>query len=93
MSEIFLYVVPNVFLLCYKCWQFIREENTSPKCQAPSNVSICPLKSDTTTNCSQVKTQMRTTSCGIVLCDKTAHFRVSFYCGQPKAHLCNNHAV
>ncbi len=33
--------------------------------------------------------------CGIVLCDKThfAHFRVSFYCGQPKAHLCNNHAV
>ncbi len=23
--------------------------------------------------------------CGIVLCDKTAHFRVAFYCGQPKA--------
>ncbi len=31
--------------------------------------------------------------CGIVLCDKTAHFRVDFYCGQPKAHLCNNHAI
>ncbi len=31
--------------------------------------------------------------CGIVLCDKTAHFRVVFYCGQPKEHLCNNHAV
>ena len=31
--------------------------------------------------------------CGIVLCDKTEHFRVAFYCGQPKAHLCNNHAV
>ncbi len=31
--------------------------------------------------------------CCIVLCDKTAHFRVAFYCGQPKAHLCNNHAV
>ncbi len=31
--------------------------------------------------------------CGIVLCDKTAHFIVAFYCGQPKAHLCNNHAV
>ncbi len=30
--------------------------------------------------------------CGIVLCDKTP-FRVAFYCGQPKAHLCNNHAV
>ncbi len=24
---------------------------------------------------------------------KTAHFRVVFYCGQSKAHLCNNHAV
>ncbi len=31
--------------------------------------------------------------CGIVLCDKTAHFRVAFYCGQPKAHLCSNNAV
>ncbi len=31
--------------------------------------------------------------CGIVLCDKTTHFRVDFYCGQPKVHLCNNHAV
>ncbi len=31
--------------------------------------------------------------CGIVLCDKTANFRVAFYCGQTKAHLCNNHAV
>ncbi len=30
---------------------------------------------------------------GILLCDKTAHFRVAFFCGQPKAHLCNNHAV
>ncbi len=24
---------------------------------------------------------------------KTEHFRVAFYCGTPKAHLCNNHAV
>ncbi len=31
--------------------------------------------------------------CGIVLCEKTAHFRVAFYCGQPKAHLFNNCAV
>ncbi len=31
--------------------------------------------------------------CGIVLCDKTAHFREVFCCGQPKAHLYNNHAV
>ncbi len=178
--------------ICPVLWKqgFICEENTSPKCQMPSNVSICPLKSVTTTNCSQVETLMRTTSmqmsfpetvsdslcrnslviqtdccsscpggwsqtilevkmldvevlgwcgytqdslkllwrrlmvekwtfnsratalvdisavsmpierslktygiCGIVLCDKTAHFRVVFYCGQPKAQLCNNHAV
>ncbi len=31
--------------------------------------------------------------CGIELCDKTAHFTVAFYCGQPKAHLCNNDTV
>ncbi len=31
--------------------------------------------------------------CAIVLCDKTAHFRLAFYCGQSKTHLCNNHAV
>ncbi len=42
--------------------RFIHEENTSPKCQTPSNVSICPLKSVTMTNCSQVETPMRTTS-------------------------------
>ncbi len=49
--------------ICPVQWKpWIREENTSPKCQTPSNVSICPLKSVTTTNCSQVKTPMRTTS-------------------------------
>ncbi len=31
--------------------------------------------------------------CSIMLCDKTAHFRVGFYYSQPKAHLCNNNAV
>ena len=31
--------------------------------------------------------------CGIVLCDKTAHFWVAFYCPQHKVHLCNDHAV
>ena len=30
--------------------------------------------------------------CRIVLCDKTAHFRVAFYCAQYKMHLCNDHA-
>ncbi len=50
--------------ICPVQWKpgFIREENTSPKCQTPSNVSICQLKSVTTTNCSQVETPMRTTS-------------------------------
>ncbi len=184
--------------ICPVQWKpgFICEENTSPKCQMPSNVSIFPVKSVTTTNCSQVETPMRTTGmqmsfpetvfesfcrnylvmqtdccsscpggwsqtilawrswagvvtrglrlwgrldvrpnslkrlwrrlmlekltcnsratalvdiptvsmpiarslktcdiCGIVLCDKTAYFRVAFYCGQPEARLCNNHAV
>ncbi len=55
-------------------------KRTPPKCQTPSNVSIFPLKSVTTMNCSQVEPPMR-------------HFRVAFYCGQPKAHLCNNIAV
>ncbi len=187
--------------ICPVQWKtgFIREENTSPKSQMPSNVSICPLRSVTMMNCSQVETPMTTTSmqmsfpetvsdsmcrnslvmqtdccsscpglrrswrwrcwmwrswagvvtrglrlwgrlnvlpnslkrlwrwlmvekrtlnsqatallditavsmpiarslktydiCGVMLCDKTAHFRVAFYCGQPKAHLCNNQTV
>ncbi len=181
--------------ICPVQWKlvFIREENTSPKCQTPLNVSIGPLKSVTTTNCSQVETPMRTTSiqmsfpetvsdslcrnslvmqtdccsscpgdclrqswrwrywmwrswagvvtrglrlwgrldvldvlwnaCGDCLwlrnehtiygnsssghscspsklatsvalcCVIKPHIRVAFYCGQPKAHLCNNHAV
>jgi hypothetical protein len=31
--------------------------------------------------------------CGIVLCDKIAHFRVDLYCSQHKVHLCNDHAI
>jgi hypothetical protein len=31
--------------------------------------------------------------CGIVLCDKSGHFRVVFYCPQHKVQLCNHHAV
>ncbi len=50
--------------ICPVQWKpgFICEENTSPKCQTPSNVSICPLKSVTMTNCSQFETPMKTTS-------------------------------
>ncbi len=85
--------------VCPVQWKpgFIRKENTSPKCQTPSNVSICSLKLVTTTNCSQVETRWGRRACrwaslirflivcakilcdicGIVLCDKTAHFRVA----------------
>ncbi len=54
----------TLFAICPVQWKlgFIREENTSLKCQTPSNVSICPLKSVTTMNCSQVETPMRMTS-------------------------------
>ncbi len=47
--------------ICPIQWEpgFIREENTSLKCQTPSNVSICPLKLVTMMNCSQVETAMR----------------------------------
>ena len=31
--------------------------------------------------------------CGIVLCEKTAHFIMAFYCPQHKVQLCNDHAV
>ncbi len=50
--------------ICPVQWKpgFIREENTSPKCQRASNVSICPLKLVMTTNCSQVETPMRMAS-------------------------------
>ncbi len=52
-------------VICHVQWKlywFIREENTSSKCLTPSNVSICPLKSVTMMNCSQVETPMRMTS-------------------------------
>ncbi len=47
--------------ICPVQWKprFIREENSSPKCQTPSNLSVCPLKSVKMTNCSQVETPMR----------------------------------
>ena len=41
---------------------FVCEEHTSPACQWPLKVNICPLKSVTTPNCSQVKTLVRTAS-------------------------------
>ncbi len=51
--------------VCPVQWKpgFIRKENTSPKCQMPSNVSICSLKLVTTTNCSQVETRWGWRAC------------------------------
>ena len=31
--------------------------------------------------------------CGIVFCEKRAHFSMAFFCPQDKVHLCNDHAV
>ena len=41
---------------------FIREGHTSPVCQWPLKVSICPVNSEMTLNCSRVKTLARMTS-------------------------------
>ncbi len=65
ISKPLTHTTPNTLsAICPVQWKpgFIREENTSPKCQTPSNVSIYPLKSVTMTNCSQVETPMRTMS-------------------------------
>ncbi len=62
ISKLLTHAMPyKLSAICPLQWKpgFIREENTSPKCQTPSNVSICSLKSVTTTNCSQVETPMR----------------------------------
>ncbi len=65
ISKPLTHTTPNTLsAICPVQWKpgFIREENTSPKCQTSSKVTICPLKLVTTTNCSQVETPMRTTS-------------------------------
>ncbi len=62
MSKPLTHTTPyTLSTICPVQWKpgFIHEENTSTKCQTPSNLSICLLKSVTTTNCSQVETQMR----------------------------------
>ncbi len=62
ISKPLTYTTPYMLsAICYVQWKpgFIREENSSPKCQTPSNVSICSLKSVTTTNFSLVETPMR----------------------------------
>ncbi len=43
-------------------WDSSVKRTPPPKCQTPSNLRICPLKSVTTMICSQVETPMRTTN-------------------------------
>ncbi len=65
ISKLITHTTPyTLSAICPVQWKpgLIRVENTSPKYQTPSNVSICPLKSVTMMNCSQVETPMRTTS-------------------------------
>ncbi len=56
------YTLSAIYPLQWKLG-FIREENTSTKYQTPSNVSVCPLKSVTSTNYSQVKTRWGWRAC------------------------------
>ncbi len=47
ISKLLTHTTPyTLSAICPVQWKagFIREENTSPKCQMPSNLSICPLK-------------------------------------------------
>ncbi len=86
--------------ICPVQWKpgFIREENTSPKCQMPSNVSICPLKSGYDDELQSGRDPDEDNEHADELpwygfwqfVQKFfgyAHFRVAFYCGQPKACL------
>ena len=43
--------------------------------------------------CMPIVRSLKRVICGIVLCDKTAYFKVDFSCPQHKVHLCNDHAV
>ncbi len=84
ISKLLTHAMPyKLSAICPLQWKpgFIREENTSPKCQTPSNVSIYPLKSVTTTNCSQVKTPMRTTSMQMSFPETVSDSLCSFFFG------------
>ena len=64
ISKLLAHTMPYMWSgICRVQWKpgFIREEQTATACQWPWKVSIYPLKSVTTLNCSQVKTLVRTT--------------------------------
>ncbi len=64
ISKPLTHTTPYTSAICHIQWKpgFIREENTSPKCQMPSNVTICHPSRLRQRNCNQVETPMRTTS-------------------------------
>ncbi len=84
----------TLYAICPVQWKpgFIHEENASPKCQTPSNVSICPLKSITMTNCSQVETPMSTMSMKMsfpeTVSDSLCRNSLVRCCFLPVNHLC-----
>ena len=67
---------------------FIHEEHTSPVCQWPSKVSVCPLKSVTTPSCSQVKTLVRMTSKQMSFPETVSDSfcKIYFGCSNPQFH-------
>jgi hypothetical protein len=67
----------------------IREEHTSTACQWPSKVSICPLKSVTTPNCSQVKTLVSVKSMQMSFPETVSDSLHSFY-SDVQTHSFNN---
>jgi hypothetical protein len=72
---------------------FIREEHTSPVSQWPLKVSICPLKSVTTPNSSQVKTLMRTSSTQMSFPEKVSDsFNIKFSGNSSGGHSSSQHA-
>ena len=56
--------------------------------------SLATVLVDISAVCMPIARSLKTWDiCGIMLCDKNAHYRVAFYCPQHKVHLCNDHAV
>jgi hypothetical protein len=77
-------VLPNSLKLCWR--QFMVEELTLNSL-ATSLVDISAFSMPI------ARSLKPWDLCGILLCDKTAHFRVAFYCPQHKVQLCNDHAI
>jgi hypothetical protein len=79
-----LYVLPNSLK---RHWRWLMVEKLTLNDLATALVDIPAA-------CMQIACSLKTKDiCGIVLWNKTTHFKVSFNCLQHKVHLCNNDAV